>query len=220
MDFGLLFGLLHVIYPSQHVPAGSCRKTLEINGTWKQYSHQKVFGIFLMYSDRFLANSNHFSVIYDGFLCISQETIEKSQEKIRKIPAEISFPFSTDFRKFSQRAGVLSHFYPIGFACLQRPESSTWVYYPRRCFMKQYSTKFRRKSLGNASFPAETRREMPEIPGSHQAIVFDCQFSRDLVGSEWNRIDSVTGFFHWNTASMKPFGISRNRPRPRRACLI
>ena len=32
--------------PGQRVRAGSCRKTPEINGTWKQYSGRKNFGFF------------------------------------------------------------------------------------------------------------------------------------------------------------------------------
>jgi hypothetical protein len=43
----------HQVVPSQKIWAGSGRKTLEIAGTWKQYSHRKFFGFFPMISDRF-----------------------------------------------------------------------------------------------------------------------------------------------------------------------
>jgi hypothetical protein len=44
-------------YPGRKLRAGSGRKAPEIAGTWKQYSHRKIFGFFPMISDRFLLES-------------------------------------------------------------------------------------------------------------------------------------------------------------------
>jgi len=38
--------------PDQKLRAGSCRKASEIAGTWKQYSHRKIFGFFPLLSCR------------------------------------------------------------------------------------------------------------------------------------------------------------------------
>jgi hypothetical protein len=43
--------------PGRKLRAGSGRKAPEIAGTWKQYSHGKIFGFFPMISDRFLLES-------------------------------------------------------------------------------------------------------------------------------------------------------------------
>ncbi len=43
--------------PGQKLRAVSGRKASEIAGTWKQYSHRKIFGFFPMISDRFLPES-------------------------------------------------------------------------------------------------------------------------------------------------------------------
>jgi hypothetical protein len=44
--------------PGRKIRAGSGRKAPKIAGTWKQYSHGKIFGFFQMISDRFLPESS------------------------------------------------------------------------------------------------------------------------------------------------------------------
>jgi len=47
IGFNLFYSwLLYWTCQGQEVRTGSCRKTPEINGTWKQYSGQKFFGFF------------------------------------------------------------------------------------------------------------------------------------------------------------------------------
>ncbi len=73
-------------FSGQEVRTGSCRKTPEINETWKQYSDRKVFGVFLVNFDHFLVHSRG-------------NRPENHRKKIRKIPVGILLPFSIDFRR-------------------------------------------------------------------------------------------------------------------------
>jgi len=72
----------------QEVRTGSCRKTPEIDGTWKQYSGRKVPAFFPVNPDYFLALS-----------------YRKRSEKSKKIPVGILFSCSIDFRSFSAGSG-------------------------------------------------------------------------------------------------------------------
>jgi len=51
------------MYPGRKLRAGSDRKAQEIAGTWKWYSHQKIFGFFPMISDRFLPDPVTFPLL-------------------------------------------------------------------------------------------------------------------------------------------------------------
>ena len=55
--------------PSREIRAGSRRKTPEINGTWKQYSGRKIFGLFPESSDQLLSipAGNHLEKILNNF---------------------------------------------------------------------------------------------------------------------------------------------------------
>jgi hypothetical protein len=65
--------------PSQKIRAGFGRKTSEISGTWKQYSHRKFFGFFPMICDRFSVGKH-------------RKLAGIHRKKILKIPIEILLP--------------------------------------------------------------------------------------------------------------------------------
>jgi hypothetical protein len=53
LTFCAMFFAVLQDYSSQKIRVGSGMNTPEIAGTWKQYSHQKIFGFFPMISDHF-----------------------------------------------------------------------------------------------------------------------------------------------------------------------
>jgi hypothetical protein len=93
--------------PGRKLRAGSGRKAPEIAGTWKQYSHRKIFGFFPMISDRFLP-----------------ESTGNRQESTGKNPINFQSEYCFHFRRFpglSCRIRRRSRFFPAGFCGIQWP---------------------------------------------------------------------------------------------------
>ena len=97
------------MFPGREVRAGSCRKTPEINGTWKQYSGRKFFGFF----------SGGFQPI---LVLSGRNRPEIRRKKSEKFPTGILLPCSGYFRCFLQDTVIFP-----AFSCrfLQYPVAGT-----------------------------------------------------------------------------------------------
>jgi hypothetical protein len=99
-----------IVFPGQEVRAGSCRKTPEIAGTWKQYSGRKFSGFFPMISGRFLTESTR----------SWQEFTGKNPDNFRP---EYCFHVLAISGVFLHDTVTFPH-----LSCrIQWPESSTWA---------------------------------------------------------------------------------------------